>query len=176
MASRCVVVAVLVLTAALQCCQADEVKTYFIGEAKLSTESGKPIASQALLLEKIEDREKSLMVESAIVVDAAGHAEKRTMNLKVDGDHFTLQDDTGSINGKGDLFGVPWQWTYWRGNFDAPNGVHIQDENFIADPTIAVARKKITGKDGKVLMYMDVTVKSITAETYHILAGALLKK
>jgi hypothetical protein len=176
MASRSVVVVLIVLASALSRCRADQVKTYFIGEGKLSTESGKPIGSQALLLEKIEDREKNLMIESAVVVDAKGVAEKRTMTLKVDGDHFALQDDTGSINGTGDLFGIPWQWTYWRGSFDAANGVHIQDENFIADPTIAVARKKITGKDGKVLMYMDVTMKSITPETYHILAGALFKK
>jgi hypothetical protein len=176
MASRCIVVVLCVLALTNRWCAAEEVKSYFIGEAKLSDGSGKSMGSQALLLEKIEDREKSQLVESAIVVKPDDAAEKRTMTLKVDGDHFTLQDDAGSINGKGDLFGIPWQWTYWRGNFDAPNGIHIQDENYIADPTIAVARKKITGKDGKVLMYMDVTMKSITPETYRILAGALLKK
>jgi len=158
------------------CMAADDVKTYFIGEAKLSDASGKSMGSQALLLEKSENREKSLIVESAIVVRPDGGVEKHAMHLQVTGSTFTLKDDTGTIAGEGTLFGIPWQWTYWRGTFHGANGVQIEDENFIADPNIAVARKKITGTDGKVLMYMDVTVKSITPEMFQILSSALLKK
>jgi hypothetical protein len=39
-----------------------------------------------------------------------------------------------------------------------------------------VARKKVLGPDGKVLMYMDVMMKSITPRTFEILAAALVKK
>ena len=165
-----------VAMAAQWCLAADEVKTCFIGEAKLSDASGKSMGSQALLVKKSENHEKDLIVETAIVVTSKGQVERRPMHLQVSGNTFTLKDDTGTISGEGALFGIPWQWTYWRGTFHAPNGIQIEDENFIADPSMAVARKKITGADGKVLMYMDVTLKSITSETFQILSRALLKK
>ena len=101
MASRSVVVVLIVLASAISRCRADQVKTYFIGEAKISTESGKPIGSQVLLVEKIEDRDKSAFVETAIVVKADGAAEQYTMRMQVSGDHFSLKDDAGTVKGEG---------------------------------------------------------------------------
>lgn len=158
------------------CAAAAVEKTYFIGEAKLSTESGKPLGSQVLLLEKTQDPDNHLIVERAVVVKPDRTAEEYTMNMTVTGDSFTLKDTASTTTGSGTLFGPAWQWTYWRGTFKSSNGVRIEDENFLADPTVGVARKKIIGPDGKVLMYMDVTMKSITPQTFEILAAALLKK
>ena len=46
----------------------------------------------------------------------------------------------------------------------------------IAVPDIGVARKRISGPDGKVIMIMDMTMKSTTKQAYEILTSALLKK
>jgi hypothetical protein len=149
---------------------------YFLGEAKLSSAAGQSMGSQVLLLEKTHNPDKGVIVERAVVVKADGSAEQYTMNMTVRGDDFTIADDAQTISGSGKLFGPAWNWTYFRGAFKATNGVTIEDENFLADPSVGTARKKIIGPDGKVIMYMDVTLKSVTPETYRILARALLKK
>jgi hypothetical protein len=46
----------------------------------------------------------------------------------------------------------------------------------MADPSVVVARKKLTGPDGKVIGFMDGTAKSITPQTFTILSSSLLKK
>ena len=46
----------------------------------------------------------------------------------------------------------------------------------MADDTAVTARKKITLPNGKVFMYMDMTLKSITPKTFEILKSGLLKK
>jgi hypothetical protein len=157
-------------------CAAAVEKSYFLGEAKLSSEAGKPMGSQVLLVEKAQDPDRNLIVERAVVVKADGTAEQYTMNMTVTGDSFTLKDAANTTTGSGTLFGPAWQWSYWRGAFKSSNGVRIEDENFLTDPSVGVARKKIIAPDGKVLMYMDVTMKAITQRTFEILSGALLKK
>jgi hypothetical protein len=157
-------------------CSAAVQKTYFLGEAKLSSEAGKPLGSQVFLVEKTQDPERNLIIERAVVVNPDGSAEQYTMNMTVNGDSFTLKDDANTTSGSGRLFGSAWQWTYWKGEFKSSNGVRIEDENFLADPSVGVARKRIIGPDGNVLMYMDVTMKQITPQTFQILSAASLKK
>ena len=98
------------------------------------------------------------------------------MNHRVTGDRFTLEDPKGMVKGSGTVFGPPWKWTYFKGSFEATNGVRIEDENFMADPSVLVARKKLIGPDGKVIGFMDGTAKSITQQTFTILSSSLLKK
>ena len=74
------------------------------------------------------------------------------------------------------LFGPAWHWTYIKATYKAKNGAQIDDENFIAVPDVGVARKRISGPDGKVIMIMDMTMKSTTKQAYEILTTALLKK
>ena len=98
------------------------------------------------------------------------------MNHRVKGNTFTLDDAKGTVKGSGTLFGPAWKWTYFKGTFEATNGVRIEDENLMADPSVLVARKKLTGPDGKVIGFMDVTAKSITPQIFTILSSSLLKK
>jgi hypothetical protein len=156
---------------------AEPEKMYYVGEVKLSSPTGQPMGSQVILLEKIHDRDRSLIVERAIVVEQNGTATERTMRLAVKEDNtFTLTDDAKTVEGGGKLFGPPWKWTYFKGTFKAKNGVQIDDENFMADESAGTARKVLTGPDHKVFMYMDTTVKSITPKTFEILRAGLLKK
>jgi hypothetical protein len=158
------------------CFGADVVKLYYLGESKLSDESGKPNSSQVILLEKTLDPDNNVFVERAIVVKPDGKAEEFTMNHKVKGNTFTLDDPKGMVKGSGALFGPAWKWTYFKGTFEATNGARIEDENFLADPSVLVARKKISTPDGKVIGFMDITAKSITPQTFTILSSSLLKK
>lgn len=149
-------------------------KMYYIGEAKLSAAHGEPRGSQVILLEKIHDPEKSLIIERAIVVKADG-VDGYTMNMKVSGDQFAIKDLANTIDGKGTLFGPAWHWTYFKAVYQSTAGVKIEDENYMTDPQVLVARKKILAGNGQVLMYMDITLKAITPETFKVLSGALLK-
>ena len=152
-------------------------KLYHLGEVKLSSATGQPVGSQVILLEKILDRDNATIVERAIVVHPDGKAEERTMRLAVKDDNtFTLRDDAGTVEGGGKLFGPPWKWTYFKATFKATNGVVIDDENFLADDSVGTARKKVTGLDGKVILYMDTSLKAITPRTFVVLRAGLMKK
>ena len=151
-------------------------KLYYVGESKLSAPSGKVYGSQVIVLEKVLDPDNSVFVERAIVVKPDGKAEEFTMNHRVTGNTFTLDDPKGMVKGSGTVFGPPWKWTYFKGSFEATNGARIEDENFMADPSVLVARKKISGPDGKTIGFMDMTLKSITPQTFTILSSSLLKK
>jgi hypothetical protein len=155
---------------------ADIERMYYVGEAKLSSASGQSYGSQAFLLEKIHDPARNLIVERAIVVKPDGSVEEFTMNMTVNGSSFTVKDTRNTIQGSGTLFGQAWHWTYFKGAYESTNGVRIEDENYMTDADVLVARKKISDRDGKVLTYMDITLKSITQQTFVILSSALLKK
>jgi hypothetical protein len=149
---------------------------YYLGEVKLSSATGQSLGSQVMLFEKIHEPAQSKMIERAVVVQPDGKTQEFTMYLTVKGNHFTLADDKGKVEGSGTLFGPAWKWTYFKAAYRADNGVQIEDENFMADDSAGCARKKITGPDGKVLMYMDMTLKAITPKTFEILKTGLMKQ
>jgi hypothetical protein len=167
----------LALVVCTRFCFGGEVeKIYYLGEAKLSSPAGEPLGSQVMLLEKTHDPDHNVIVERAIVVKADKTTEEHTMTLTVKDNSFTAKDDANTVTGTGTLFGPAWRWTYFHAVFHASNGVQIEDENFMADPSAGVARKKITGPDGKVFLIMDVTLKAVSPKTFELLAATLLKK
>lgn len=155
---------------------AEPEKFYYVGEAKLTSAEGQPYGSQVILFEKTHDPDKSLMVESAVVVHPDGKVEEHTMRVIVKGNTFTLSDDAKTIEGAGTLAGPAWKWTYFKAIYKSTTGVQIEDENFMADSSVITARKKISTPDGKVLMFMDMSLKGITPKTYEILRAGLVKK
>jgi hypothetical protein len=151
-------------------------KLYYVGESKLSEASGRVYGSQVILLEKVLDPDNSVFIERAVVVKPNGDAEEFVMNHKVSGNKFSLADTKGTVTGTGTLFGPEWKWTYFKATYESTNGARIEDENFMTDPNVLVARKKISAPDGKVVGFMDITLKSITPQTFTILSSSLLKK
>lgn len=164
-----------VLLIAPFCGAAEAEKMYYVGEAKLSSATGESFGSQVILLEKTHDPEHNRIVERAIVVKPDRTAEERTMYMTAQGRDFTLKDDANTVAGTGTLFGPAWNWTYFRATYHASHGVTIEDENYMTDPSVLVARKKISGPDGKVLSYMDITLTRVTPKTFELLAATLLK-
>ena len=168
---------VLLLLSSLYTSSAAEIeKLYYIGEAKLSSPSGQPRGSQAFLLEKIQDPDQNTIVERAVVVKPDQSVEEHKMTMKVTGDSFTISDARNTVHGSGTLFGPAWHWTYFKATYEATNGARIEDENYMTDPGVLVARKKISAPNGAVVMYMDITLKATTAPTFTILSESLLKK
>ena len=151
-------------------------KLYYVGEVKLSGPDGKPMGSQVILLEKSSDKDKSTITERAIVVKPDGKVDEEVMLLTVKQDNaFTIGDAAKTVEGTGTLFGPAWKWTYLKGTFKHKNGVVIEDENFMTDPSAVTARKKISAPNGKVYMYMEMTLTSITPTTFEILVAGLKK-
>src|SRR5689334_3084934 len=95
---------ILLLLLSATFAHADAQRLYYAGEAKLSDAQGHSMASQALLVEQVRDPDRGLIVERAIVVQADRKVEERTMELKVIGDTFTLEDDRHTVHGTGKLF------------------------------------------------------------------------
>jgi hypothetical protein len=151
-------------------------KMYYFGQVRTSFESGQPGEAQVILLEKIHDPENNLIVERAISVKPDKSVEEYIMYMTVKGDSFTIKDNHNTISGSGKLFGPAWHWTYFKGTFESTAGVKIEDENFMSDPDSIVARKKITDLTGKVLLYMDISGRSISPQSFEILTSALLKR
>jgi len=166
----------ILISGALRVSAVEVEKFYYVGEVKLSSADGKPLGSQVILFDKTHDPDNSSMIESAVVVHPDGKAEEHTMRLTVKGNSFTLVDDAKTIEGTGTLLGPAWKWTYFKAVYKSKTGVQIEDENFMADDSVIVARKKVSTPDGKVLMYMDMSLKEITPRTFEILKTGLLKK
>ena len=149
---------------------------YYLGEAKLSGPDGRSFGSQVILLAKTHDRTKSEITERAILVKPDGKVEDRTVRMAVKGDAVEVSDDAKTVTGAGKLSGPAWKWTYFKGTFKTEKGVQVEDENFMADPSVLTAWKTVTGADGKVLVRMDMTLKTVTPATFEVLAAGLLKK
>jgi hypothetical protein len=152
-------------------------KFYYLGEVRLTSPAGKSLGSQAILVEKVVDRDKSEISERALVVQADGKAEEYRVKMPVKPDgSFSLTNDDQSVEGSGQLFGPMWKWTYFKATFKAKSGVTIEDENFMADESVVTARKKVIGPNAQVMVYMDESVKAITPTTFEVLRAGLLKK
>ncbi len=152
-------------------------KLHYVGEVKLSAADGKSMGSQVILLQKTQDPDKSTITERALVVKPDGKVEEQTMSLTVKDDNtFHLADTAKTVEGSGTLFGPAWKWTYFKGAFKHKSGVLIEDENFMSDDSVITARKKISGPDGKVILYMEMSLKSISPKTFDILESGLTKK
>lgn len=158
-------------------CRANSVeKFYYVGEMKLSSPAGRPTGSQAFLIEKTHDPDNHLIIERAVVVSSGGKVEDFVMDMKVTGSSFALSDRKGTAKGTGDLFGPAWHWTYFKADYLISNGMRVEDENFMADPSVGTARKKVFTPDGKLMMLMEGSFKSITPQTFQLLSSALLAK
>ncbi|HZY90924.1 MAG TPA: hypothetical protein VFE78_39235, partial [Gemmataceae bacterium] len=73
---RTAIALALVVLAPAWALAAPPTKLYYVGEVKLSSATGKPMGSQAILVEKTHDRDKATIIERAIVVHPDGKVEE----------------------------------------------------------------------------------------------------
>jgi len=174
---RFTLTAIVVACLVSNTCGAEPIeKFYYVGEIKLSSPTGRPMGSQAFLIEKTHDPDNNAIIERAVVVAADGTVGDYIMDMKVSGTAFSLSDRKGTAKGTGELFGPAWHWTYFKADYRSSNGVRITDENFMTDPSMITARKQVSAPDGKPIMYMEGSFKSITPQTFQLLSSALFGK
>src|SRR5207237_6339726 len=56
---------------------------YYLGEIKLSSAAGKPMGSQVIMVEKIQDRDNANIIERALVIYEGGKVQESTMRIAV---------------------------------------------------------------------------------------------
>ena len=129
---RLTLTAIVVASLLSAICRAETIeKFYYVGEMKLSSPTGRPMGSQAFLIEKTHDPGNNAIIERAVVVAADGTVGDYIMDIKVSGSAFSLSDRNRTAKGTGELFGPAWHWTYFKADYRSTNGARIMDENFM---------------------------------------------
>lgn len=100
---------------------------------------------------RIVDPANHRITEDVSHDDAAAHGAKSFhVVMKVDGDHFTMTEDSGAFSGTGTLVGSPWAWTSWTSTSEIPNAaITVESSDELTD-TGMTASKQIK-KEGKVV-------------------------
>ncbi len=159
-------------------------KNYFVGDVKILSPSGSVQGTAVMFLEKTTDQDKNQIIERGIQLNPDGTAYDFPMYLTISGSNFTIIDDRKTISGSGQFYGTPWDWSYFKATYvsrtvnpktGSVSEIYIDDENTLVDPSVVTARKKLYLKDGTVIEYMDITLKSVTQQTFQILTNAVLK-
>lgn len=147
-----------------------------MGEQKTSAPDGTLMSTSVLFLEKTVTQAESRMSERVVEVDPDKKVKDFTVYMNVSGSKFTLEDSTHVVTGAGNLFGTPWDWSYFKGTWTVTsNGTKIEDEDFMSDPTVLVSRKRIYKADGTLVMFADASLHKISETTFKLLAASLLR-
>lgn len=151
---------------------------YYIGESIVTADS--EVTRHDYLIARTSDEAKGTISETAITYQRAGYKENSSL-IKIDQNHFTMTESTGTVTGEGEFTGRPWQWTFLRAEFKAPNfGMRIVDYNFFADSKSIMGHKDfyIKDKDGlseTLLMQEDVVVHQVEKSVFDSKRRKLLK-
>lgn len=146
---------------------------YYIGESIITTDSG--VAKHPYLISRTSNETANSISETAITYQRSGFKENSS-TLKIEKNHFTLTESTGTVTGEGDFTGLPWQWTFLRAEFKAPNfKMKIIDYNFFADPKLIMGHKDFySDPGGKLLMQEDVVLYVVDKATFDSKRSELL--
>jgi len=146
---------------------------YYLGTETLSGPDGIAYSVFPILVEKVHNPVKSEIIERAIEIKPGGVTDY-LVRLVVQGSEFTASNEQKTISGCGKLVGLPWQWTYLKATFQSTTGHRIDDENFMSDPKVLVARKVVYDGRGKIVQYIDVTVTAIEETLFRGLLQVIL--
>jgi hypothetical protein len=152
---------------------------YYIGEA--ITTSNSRVERHPFLLARTSDVDHNTISETVVSFDGQAKMFKENSSvLKIDQNHFTLTEPTGSITGTGELTGLPWQWTFLKAEFKAPKlGLRIIDYNFFAEPGLILGHKDLylqnkTGTGETLATQEDVVLRSVDKPTFDSKRSELL--
>jgi hypothetical protein len=95
--------------------------------------------------------------------------------MKVDGNRVSMT--AGGIEGKGELTGKPWEWTFLRLEFDIQRaGPKIVDYNFLAEYRTSIQGHKDFIRGGKLVSQEDVVLHAVDQAAYEAKRAELLHK
>ena len=114
---------------------------FYTGEA-ISTK-GTSVERHRYLLARTSDEQKNT-IEEKVVSFQRDHYKENASVMKIDGNNFSMTEDTKTITGNGEFTGLPWQWTFLRAEFSMATPqfkMRIVDYNFLGDETTIAGHK-----------------------------------
>src|SRR5215471_497499 len=127
---------------------------YYIGEASTTGADGS-VDRHTYLIARTSDQSAGTISERAVTFTRGAYAEDSSV-VKVDGNRISVMTGSG-IEGKGEVTGKPWEWTFLRLEFDVPRaGLKIVDYNFLGEYRTAVLGHKDFVRGGTLVSQEDV--------------------
>jgi hypothetical protein len=146
---------------------------YYIGEASTTGADGS-VDRHTYLIARTSDPSAGTIAEKAVTFTRGAYAEDSSV-IKVDGNRISMT--TGRIEGKGELTGKPWEWTFLRLEFDIPQaGLKIVDYNFLTEYRTSVYGHKDFIRGGKLVSQEDVVLHAVDQTAYEAKRAELLRK
>ena len=146
---------------------------YYIGEA-LTTGADGSVDRHAYLIARTSDQSAGTIAERTVTFTRGAYAEASSV-MKVDGNRISMT--AGGIEGKGELTGKPWEWTFLRLEFEIPQaGLKIVDYNFLAEYRTSVQGHKDFIRGGKLVSQEDVVLHAVNQIAYEAKRAELLRK
>ena len=168
--------AIVIASAVSHAAEPGPVTLYYMGEA--ITTMGATVMRHPYIVARTTDERAKTITESVVSYQPSGFKENSSV-LTIDGNRFAMTAST--VTGSGELTGIPWRWTFLRGEFNvASNGMRIVDYNFLADPLFVVGHKdfylKKDGSDERLLMQEDVVLHVVEKAAFDAKRAELLKQ
>jgi hypothetical protein len=146
---------------------------YYIGEASTTGADGS-VDRHHYLIARTLDPSAGTIAETAVTFTRGAYAENSTV-MKVDGNHISLT--AGTSEGKGELTGKPWEWTFLRLEINIPQaGLQIVDYNFLAEYRTSIQGHKDFIRRGTLLSQEDVVLHAVDQASYQAKRADLLHK
>ena len=147
---------------------------YYIGEASTTGADGS-VERHAYLIARTSDQSAGTISERAVTFTRGAYAEDSSV-VKVDGNRISVMTGSG-IEGKGEVTGKPWEWTFLRLEFDVPRaGLKIVDYNFLAEYRTSIHGHKDFIRAGKLVSQEDVVLHAVDQAAYEAKRSELLRK
>jgi len=146
---------------------------YYMGEASTTGADGS-VDRHTYLVARTSDPSAGTITEQAVTFTRGAYAEGSSI-VKVDGTHISMT--AGGMEGKGELTGKPWEWTFLRLEFDVPQaGLKIVDYNFLAEYRTSIQGHKDFIRGGRLVSQEDVVLRAVDRATYEAKRAELLRK
>ena len=97
--------------------------TYYLGEVKMSSPTGRPFGSSISLVKRSIFPAENKIVEIVASIETREVKEYTTV-FEIKGSDFTVKDQEGTFSGGGKLTGPAWAWTGWSYSVDMGNLPH----------------------------------------------------
>src|SRR5215467_8533535 len=147
---------------------------YYMGEA-LTTGADGSVDRHTYLIARTSDQSAGTIAERAVTFTRGAYSEDSSV-IKVDGNRISMMT-AGGIEGKGELTGKPWEWTFLRLEFDIPRaGMKIVDYNFLAEYRTSVHGHKDFIRGGTLVSQEDVVLHAVDQAAYEAKRTELLRK
>lgn len=148
--------------------------SYFLGESKMASPTGRPYGSSISLIERTVDSAAGKIIERVISVDAEKPATEYVTVLDVKGTTFTMAAQDHSFTGEGELSGTPWNWTSWTSTAMIAGGQgKVVSQDSLTETGLRVA-KTFFSPDGQARVVFSEDLRLVSKEMFTILRTKLL--